>query len=139
MSEEGTGNSQRHRPDKVLYLDLDDVLHTEEVYFHPRRGVHIVTLGRTLFAWMSILDALMEPHPHVKIVLSASRVRNRCFDFAKKRLSARLQEHVIGATYDRRHMEKEVFAALSRGEQIVRDVYRPGPAAWFAIDDDALH
>lgn len=139
MSEEGNGNSQSHNPNKVLYLDYDGVLHTEEVYFHPRRGVRITTPGRTLFEWMSVLDALMAPHPDVKIILSTSWVRIRNFNFAKKQLSARLQAQVIGATYHRRHMEKEVFAALPRGEQIVRDVYRRGPAAWFAVDDDALH
>jgi HAD domain in Swiss Army Knife RNA repair proteins len=123
---------------KVLYLDFDGVLHDQEVHFHPKWGIFIKTPGRTLFEWMSILDDLLAPHPEVNIVLSTSWVRVRSFNFARSQLSSALQQRVVGATYHRRAMYKDVFDVLPRGEQIAQDVYRRGPSAWFAIDDDAL-
>jgi hypothetical protein len=98
--------------DKVCYLDFDGVLHDEEVFWHPRRGIYLKTPGRTLFEWLPILDELFAPHPDVKIVLSTSWVRARSFYFAKKQLTPRLQERVIGATYHRRHMRQEEFIRL---------------------------
>lgn len=124
---------------KVLYLDYDGVLHDEEVYFHPRRGIYIETPDRTLFEWMPILDELLRPYPDVRIVLSTSWVRARSFEFAKKQLSPMLQERVIGATFHRRLTRKEWFASLPRGEQIAQDVFRRVPQSWFAIDDDAMY
>lgn len=124
---------------KILYLDFDGVLHDEQVYFHPRRGIYIETPDRTLFEWMPILDELLTPQPDVRIVLSTSWVRVKSFEFAKKQLSPALQERVVGATFHRRHMRKESFAHLPRGEQIAQDVFRRAPQSWFAIDDDAMH
>jgi len=123
---------------RILYLDFDGVLHDAEVYCHPQRGIYIKTPGRVLFEWMPILDELLAPHPDVKIVLSTSWVRVRSFDFAKQQLSPTLQSRVIGATYHRRQMRKEWFASMPRGEQIVKDVGRRVPQAWFAIDDDPV-
>lgn len=124
--------------EKVLYLDYDGVLHDEEVYFHPRRGIYIATAGRTLFEWVPILEQLLEPHPDVAIVLSTSWVRVRNFEYAKKRLSPKLQARVIGATFHNREMRKDEFVLKSRGQQIAEDVSRRGPLSWFAIDDDYL-
>lgn len=123
---------------KILYLDLDGVLHDEQVYFHPRRGIYMDTPGRTLFEWMPILEQLLGPFPEVKIVLSTSWVRVRSFHFAKKQLSPALQAQVIGATFHSRFMREEEFVLLPRGVQIAEDVYRRGPQSWFAIDDDHL-
>jgi len=122
----------------ALYLDFDGVLHDENVYFHPRRGIYIKTPGRTLFEWMPILEGLLLPHPEVSIILSTSWVRVFSFDFAKNQLSQALQERVIGATYHRREMRKAWFDSLPRGVQIEKDVYRRAPKAWFAVDDDAV-
>lgn len=124
---------------RVLYLDFDGVLHDEQVYFHPRCGIYIETPDRTLFEWMAILEELLAPHPDVRIVLSTSWVRVKSFDFARKQLSPTLQERIIGATFHRRHMRKESFALLPRGEQIAQDVFRRAPQSWFAIDDDAMY
>lgn len=124
---------------RVLYLDFDGVLHDQEVYFHPRRGIYIDTPNRMLFEWMPILDELLKPHPDVRIVLSTSWVRIRSFDFARKQLSPTLQERVIGATFHHRYMRRESFALLPRGEQIAEDVFRRGPQSWFAVDDDAMY
>lgn len=123
---------------KILYLDFDGVLHDEQVYFHPRRGIYMYTQGRVLFEWMPILEELLAPHPDVKIVLSTSWVRVRDYSFAKKQLSPMLQGRVIGATFHRRHMRLDEFVHLPRGEQIAQDVFRRGPQSWFAIDDDHI-
>lgn len=126
------------KPTKILYLDFDGVLHDEEVYFHPKRGIYIKTVGRTLFEWMPILDELLAPHPEVRIVLSTSWVRVRSFQFAKRQLSRTLQEKIIGATFHKHHMPEEQFSYLPRGVQIANDVRRRSPSAWFAIDDEHL-
>ena len=124
--------------EKVLYLDFDGVLHHEEVYFHPRRGIYINAPGRVLFEWMPILEDLLTPYPEVAIVLSTSWVRVRRYDYTKKQLSPELQKRVIGATFHNREMRKDEFVLKSRGLQIAEDVYRRAPHAWFAIDDDYL-
>lgn len=124
-------------PDKVLYLDFDGVVHSEDVFCSAKRGIYIKTPGRKLFEWMPILDCLLQPYPDVAIVLSTSWVRVRSFEFAKHQLSFPLQARVIGATFHRRHMRKESFLTKARGVQIVEDVQRRQPLSWFAIDDDS--
>lgn len=122
--------------EKLFYLDYDGVLHPEEVYSHPKKGIYLKTPGHTLFEWMPILEALVAPHPEVRIVLSTSWVRMRSFNFALKQLSPALQSRVIGATFHRRHMRMDEFVHLPRGAQIAQDVFRRHPQSWFAIDDD---
>lgn len=124
---------------KIIYLDFDGVLHDAQVFFHPQRGMYIETPGRRLFEWAPILEGLLEPFPDVKIVLSTSWVRAKSFSYAKSHLSESLQQRVLGATFHRRLMRKEWFENLPRGEQIAQDVYRRGPTAWFAIDDDVRY
>lgn len=124
---------------KICYLDYDGVVHDQEVYWHPKRGIYMRTPGRVLFEWMPILDELLAPHPDVRIVLSTSWVRVRSFSFAKKQLTPSLQERVIGATFHNREMRKREFSMLPRGVQIAEDVYRRAPHSWFAIDDDAMY
>lgn len=121
---------------KICYLDFDGVLHDEEVYYHPRRGIYMRTPGRILFEWAPILETLLQPFPEVKIVLSTSWVHARRFAYAKSQLSAALQTRVVGATFHSREMRRGEFIQLPRGVQIARDVYRRRPQAWFAIDDD---
>lgn len=124
--------------ERILYLDFDGVLHHENVVVHPRKGIYIATpdVNRRLFEWAPILEQLLKPHLDVGIVLSTSWVRVRGFRFAKSQLSATLQERVVGATYHRRHMRQEEFLLMPRGVQVVEDVFRRRPKAWFALDDD---
>lgn len=120
----------------VIYLDFDGVLHDDEVYWHPKHGIYIRTPGKILFEWASILEELLSPHPDVKIVLATSWVSMKNFEFAKKNLSPRLQECVIGATFHKRHMSKFNFDSLPRGYQIAADVDRRKPERWISIDND---
>ena len=85
---------------------------------------------------MPILENLLAPHPDVAIVLSTSWVRERSFSFARRCLSPSLKSRVIGATFHQREMRKDEFGLLPRGMQVVEDVARRRPKAWFAIDDD---
>lgn len=121
---------------ELFYLDFDGVLHHEDVYSHPKRGIYITEPNRTLFEWMPLLEELVAPHPTVKIVLSTSWVRVRSFAFAKRQLSWNLQERVVGATFHNGYMRKDEFALLPRGVQIAQDVSRRRPKSWFALDDD---
>lgn len=123
-----------------LYLDFDGVLHHEEVYATPKRGIHMREPGHALFEWVPILEDLLEPYlvEEVGIILSTSWVRERNFSYAKSRLSAALQVRVIGATFHNRHHTKQEFSQTPRGAQVMADALRRGAAAnrWFALDDD---
>lgn len=130
------GRTKQVYAEKVVYLDFDGVLHDGEVYWHIKRGIYMKTPGRHLFEWMEILEMLLAPYPDVKIVLSTSWVRARNFNFARSKLSPSLQARVIGATFHRREMRKDMFDLLPRGTQVVQDVGRRRPKMWFAIDDD---
>lgn len=56
----------------VLYLDLDGVVHHERVLWHPHKGIHMSPYeapGRSLFEWVPILEAALDPYPSVALVL----------------------------------------------------------------------
>lgn len=123
---------------RFIFLDYDGVLHHEAVYVHPTKGIYIREPGFALFEWMPILDELLEAHPDVGVVLSTSWVRVKSFSYAKSRLSSALQKRVLGATFHKGVMSKELFAKLTRASQILGDVSRRGCGEeWIAIDDDA--
>jgi hypothetical protein len=133
-SDDALGSSTIWEP--ILYLDFDGVLHTDEVYWSRKAGIHVRAPGRELFEWMPVLENLLLPHPDVRIVLSTSWVRVKGFGFAKKKLTANLQSRVVGATFHKREMSKFEFDNMSRGSQIFADVQRRHPAFWFALDND---
>lgn len=124
---------------RYIFIDYDGVMHHAEVYVHPKMGIYIRALGFTLFQWMPILERLLAPYPEVAIILSTSWVPVKSFSFAKGQLTPALRERVIGATFHKREMNKELFAQLTRASQILGDVSRRGiiEADWIAIDDDA--
>lgn len=120
----------------VLYLDFDGVLHHEDVWWHPRRGAFIKTPGYRLFEHIALLERVLAPFPEIDIVLSTSWVRFRGYSKTVKRLSPVLRERVVGATYHT-GMNRDSFAALPRGIQVLNDVARRKPRQWLALDDDA--
>lgn len=124
---------------RFIFLDLDGALHHSEVYVHPKKGIYIRAIGFTLFQWMPILEDLLEPYPKVGIILSTSWVKVKGFSFTKDKLSPLLQERVVGATFHKGHMDKELFSEMTRASQILGDVSRRGldEEDWIAIDDDA--
>lgn len=125
----------RGQGETVLYLDFDGVLHHEDVWWHPRRGVYIKTPGYQLFEHVPLLEEALAEFPELKIVLSTSWVRYQRFSGSAKRLSPSLRERVIGATFHSR-MNRQVFESLPRGIQVMNDVARRKPRNWVALDDD---
>ena len=120
----------------ICYLDYEAVLHDGNVLRNRTRGMSIVTPGRTFFEWMPLLEELLAPYPALQIVLSTTWVREVGFDKARQELSAPLRERVIGATFLHPNMHRGEFDAMPRGMQILGDVSRRNPSAWFALDDD---
>jgi hypothetical protein len=125
----------RGRNGLVLYLDFDGVLHHEDVWWHPRRGAYIEAPGYRLFEHSLLLENTLANFSSVKIVLSTSWVLVRRYSEAVKRLTPKLRERVIGATFHTR-MNRGAFEALPRGTQVLNDVVRRRPQHWLALDDD---
>ncbi len=121
---------------KILYLDYDGVLHHEDVWRHPRRGLYFGAKGKghTLFENAALLERLLEPYPDVFIVLSTSWVPSLRYSYAAAKLTPGLKKRVIGATFHTR-MNRNVFNRLTRAHQVLDDVDRRQPGAWVAIDD----
>jgi hypothetical protein len=123
------------RGGQVLYLDFDGVLHPKDVEVEPRRGPFVSSPeGHTIFEHAELLAGLLDPYPHVRIVLSTGWVKRYRYSGAQRRLPPRLFERCIGATWHR-EMPLEVFEAMSRGQQVRADVARRQPQAWLALDD----
>lgn len=122
----------------VLYLDFDGVMHHENVLWHPRIGAYLSTPddGDLLFEHAELLEQLLEPYPHIRIVLSTSWVIRYGCARATNNLRPALRSRVIGATYPIR-TDKRKFWETPRGLQVWSDVVRRKPRSWLALDDDA--
>lgn len=123
---------------RFVILDFDGCLHPDSVYINPSKGIYLRKPGHTLFEWMPILGQLLHNHPEVGVVLSTSWGSRISFSFAKSQLGDELQARVIGATFHKREMNKELCAQLPRASQILGDVSRRGIKVEdrIAIDDD---
>jgi hypothetical protein len=122
----------------LLYLDYDGVLHPEDVYRHPTRGVFLAGKypGHSLFEHAEMLADELAPYPDLRVVLSSSWVRVLRYRRALSYLPKRLQERVIGSTFHTR-MNQDLFLTLSRGQQVLGDASRRRATRWLALDDDA--
>jgi hypothetical protein len=119
----------------ILFLDFDGVLHPDEAYM-SNGSVVLRCDGHNLFEHAELLADLLEPYPHVEIVLSTSWVHQLGFEFAKARLPDRLQAKVIDATFDPDREEKIFWQRFPRHGQIDSYVERYNLTEWLAIDDD---
>lgn len=122
----------------VLYVDYDGVLHHENVFYHPRIGPYLPAMvpdHYKLFQHLPLLEELLQPYPHVHIVLSTSWSKKHGLASAAKNLGHTLRHRVIGGTYHTRMKEQE-FLDKPRGVQVVEDVMRRKPENWLALDDD---
>ena len=130
--------------DVVLYLDLDGVVHHEKVLWHPRKGIYMSpyeAAGHALFEWVPILEAVLEPHPAVALVLSSTWCIRPGYSATLKRLPATLRARFIGGTYHRQvhgvdPWNLSMFRAMPRGLQVQEDALRRKPRQWIALDDD---
>jgi hypothetical protein len=122
----------------LLYLDFDGVLHHEDVWRHPKKGVYFGPLGQghEFFEHAKQLCTVLAPYPRVQIILSTSWVRMLGYDRASKQLPKELQARIIGATHHS-GMPRDDFVSMRRGGQVLADVRRRQPSAWVALDDDA--
>lgn len=130
----------RHVGGLVLYLDLDGVLHPENVWLSPGKAPHIASPpGHKLFEHAGLLERVLLPYPDVRIVLSTAWVRvHKSVAKVSRRLTPELRARVIGATYHQ-SMDADLFKQAPRGLQIWSDVLRRKPDDWLAVDDDYLH
>ena len=118
----------------VLYLDFDGVLHHEDVRV-KRTGPYIAAGAQyKLFEHAPVLAELLDPYPHVRIVLSTSWVRRYGCSKTAKNLPWKLRERVVGATFHSQ-MNADEFWAAPRGMQVWGDVVKRLPWKWLALDD----
>ena len=123
------------RGELLLYLDYDGVLHHENCLWHPKIGTYLSAPdGYVLFQHAELLEQLLAPYPHIKIILSTSWVLRYSCSKAAKNLRPGLRSRVIGAT-NNSNMRKHEFSALPRGLQVWSDVIARKPRDWLAIDD----
>lgn len=131
MSHAGSGQP-------LLYLDYDGTVHHERCLWKDGRGPYLDAPERyILFQHVPLLQAFLEPHPSVRIVLSTTWAQKLGLKEALGWLPANLQARVVGATYELAE-PGDHFAYLSRGEQVALDVQRRKPFAWMALDDDVI-
>ena len=126
----------------IVFLDFDGVLHPDEVYVHPERGVVLKTANLPdafqhldLFCYADILANALEGFDQARIVLSTSWVPTIGYSPSLARLPEALRRRVIGATYHARHTPR--WNDQTRYEQIRENVlYRDLGSEWIAIDND---
>jgi len=119
----------------VLYLDFDGVLHPEDVWIDQGTPYVRSPSGHVLFENAPALESLLQPYPHLKIVLSTTWVRRFRYRGAANFLLPALRTRCVGATWHQ-DMGRYRFDFMSRGEQVLDDVERRRPKTWLAIDDD---
>lgn len=130
--------------DMVLYLDLDGVVHHEKVLWHPHKGIYMSpyeAAGRSLFEWVPILEAALEPYPSLALVLSSTWCIRPGYSATLKRLPPSLRSRFIGGTFHKRvhgtdPWNLSMFRGTPRGGQVLEDVQRRKPRQWLALDDD---
>jgi hypothetical protein len=142
----GPSETRPRTADLVVYLDLDGVVQHESVMWHARRGIYMspteAAAGRTLFEWLPILEDALAPFPHVKLVLSSTWCIWPGYGNTLKRFPEELRQRFIGGTFHKRVHRADPraladFKSLSRGQQVVNDVFRRRPKTWLALDDDS--
>ena len=127
----------------ILFLDFDGVLHPDQAYMHPTRGVVLKTANLPpeydhldLFCFLPGLLTVLDEFPEVHIVLSTSWVKVLGLEVTKDWLPSAMKDRIIGSTYD--CAQTPNWQQASRYWQIVDCINRmklAGP--WLAIDDDA--
>lgn len=125
----------------ILYLDFDGVLHPDEVYIV--KGKVVLKAEGALFMWAERLAEALADRPAVRVVLSTSWVREVGFRKAKAALPEKIQERVIGSTFQTRMAggwntdSGDDWRGKTRYQQIASDLRRRAAGQkWVAVDDD---
>ena len=121
----------------ILFLDYDGVLHPDEAY-HTKKGVVLRCDGHNLFEHAQLLADLVDPYPHVQIVLSTSWVWALGYTEARARLPEQLQARVKGATWHSQMEDRFMWRHYTRHSQIDSYVKRHLLTNWIAIDNDDI-
>ena len=119
----------------ILFLDYDGVLHPDEAY-HTKKGIALGCDEHNLFEHAQLLTDLLDPYPHVQIVLSTSWVWVLGYAEARARLPKQLQEKVKGATWHSQMEDRHLWMYYPRHNQIDKYVKRHCLTDWIAIDND---
>ncbi|MCL4667858.1 HAD domain-containing protein [Burkholderia pseudomallei] len=121
---------------KVLFLDIDGVLHRGNSYVLGGRIVSSAPGDIQLFEYLPVLDDLLGPYPAVEVVLSSDWAYRFGVDVTLEILpSESLRARITDATYRGCEFDERFWPILSRGEQVLDYVRRHAPLAWIAIDD----
>lgn len=121
---------------KVLFLDIDGVLHRG---IARRSGDRVVSSAPgviELFEFAPVLDELLRPYPEVEIVLSSDWALVLGIEFTQNAIpSPLLRDRIIGATYEGSIFNSYFWFAVPRGDQVLDYVSRHSPMTWLAVDD----
>lgn len=141
MHTQGRKAATRTRYERLLYLDYDGVLHSDNVYWKRGQGIFIEAGHGQLFEHAGILERALEAWPDTGIVLSTSWVPVVGYAESVARLPEALRKRIVGATWHSLFAKDADMRAwwdrACRYETILADVARRGPRAWLAIDDTA--
>ena len=121
---------------RVLFLDIDGVLHRGNSYVVGDRIVSSAPGSIALFEYAVVLERVLRPYPQAEIVLSSDWAYRFGVDYTREMLpSQSLRERVTGATYQGCLFDERFWPMLSRGQQVLDYVRRHAPLTWIAIDD----
>lgn len=123
---------------QILFLDIDGVLHRGNSYVAGHRIVSSSPGHIELFEYLPVLDELLNPYPHMAVVLSSDWAFRFGVDYTRSQFpSPSLRARVIGATYQGCEFDEQLWPMLSRGAQVLDYVRRQGRERleWLAIDD----
>jgi hypothetical protein len=120
--------------DLILYLDIDGVLHPEDVVRQGSRIWVRSPAGHELFEYSGVLQRLLEASEHPwKLVISSSWVAALGYQETRAGLPEGLRQRVVGCTDA---MARKV-TFIPRPWQILGDLEKRRPYAWIALDDHA--
>ncbi|MBC7751147.1 MAG: hypothetical protein H7Z73_05430 [Candidatus Saccharibacteria bacterium] len=120
----------------IVFLDFDGVLHPDAVFAARNKPLELRAPGE-LFMHAPVLEQALAFYPEAKIILSTSWVRILSFERTLKKMPAKLQARVIGATWHKHMVQggQDPFSWMTRFQQIDSHVKRNGIKNWVALDD----
>ncbi|MFM0091776.1 HAD domain-containing protein [Paraburkholderia sediminicola] len=120
---------------RVLFVDIDGVLHRGDSYAGGGRIVSSAPGRIELFEYVPLLDSLLGPYPEVEVVLSSDWSYRFGIEHTRNMLPrSLLRTKVTAATYQGCEDEWR-WPRLSRGAQVLDYVRRHSLNHWLAVDD----
>lgn len=122
----------------TLYLDIDGVLHEDNVHASPD-GLELRSSG-ALFMHAPVLIEALAYHPEVTVILSSNWVNHLGFDATLAHFPPKIRARVTGTTWQENNRQVGIYAVdrfnqMTRFQQIWAHVCRNGITNWLAIDD----